>query len=134
MHPQRCGRRGFHPQRWGIGEERRMERGNHCRGSGRGGGVRKTGEQEGELLQGGNMAVGEGRQRGSRRWIFQGERNVLEASEDEIVGGGKGHGDLGGEPGDGVGNAFRTRIPQPDGVAAIRVECRANVPAVKGMG
>jgi hypothetical protein len=54
------------------------------------------------------MAVGEGCKRGARRGILEGERNVMQASKDEVVGRGEGHGDFCREPRDSVGDAFGT--------------------------
>jgi hypothetical protein len=54
----------------------------------------------------GNMAVGKGGKGGARGWVIQGSGDVVEAGQDEIVGGGQGHGNLGREPRDGVGDAL----------------------------
>jgi hypothetical protein len=59
--------------------------------------------------------------------------DVMEASKDEVGRGCKRHCDFGGEPGDSVGDALGTGLPDPDGVAAIGVEGWAEVPAVEGM-
>jgi hypothetical protein len=79
------------------------------------------------------MAVGEGGKGGARGWVIQGSGDVVEASQDEIVGGGEGHGDLGREPRDGVGDAFGARVPQPNAVAAVGIKGWASVPTIQRM-
>lgn len=53
---------------------------------------------------------------------------VLGCGGGEFEGGGGWHGDVGGEPGEGVGNAFGRGGIGPDGVAPIVLHCWADVP------
>ncbi len=65
---------------------------------------------------------------------MEGNDDVSEA-RDNCVGRGTGrHGYFRGKPRKGVADAFCSSIPDPHIVALIGFECRANVPAVEGMG
>jgi len=56
--------------------------------------------------------------------------NVVEAGNYEIIGGRKGHIYFRWEPGEGVGDPLSASVEHPDGVAAVRVEGGADVPAI----
>jgi hypothetical protein len=43
----------------------------------------------------------------------------MDAGDDEVSGGGAGHGDLRGEPGEGVGDAFASGVTDPHRKAAV---------------
>lgn len=79
------------------------------------------------------MTVGEGCEGRVRGRMVESSHNVLKGGEDDVVGGGQGHGHFGGEPRDGVGDAFGPGVEHPHSVTPIGVECWANVPAVTCM-
>ena len=57
----------------------------------------------------------------------------MEAGLDDGCGISDGHGDLGGKPGKGVGDAFFLRRPDISAVASIGIQGRANIPAINTM-
>jgi len=83
-----------------------------------------------ESLQGGDCAGKQRGQGGSRGGVPKGLDYVLDASKDEVISGGEGHGDLGREPFQGVGNAFLLGLPNVGPVATVGVKGRAKVPSI----
>ena len=91
------GDRGIHPQKWRRGRQGGRRHDEDGRRRGRAGQQREevnrrwddVGEELREVLQGSNMAVSEGRQGRSGRGVVQRVDDVLNASEDEVGGGGK---------------------------------------------
>jgi hypothetical protein len=67
------------------------------------------------------------------RWILDGVEEVLDGGKDQVVGGGEGHDDLGGEPRESVADALGSRVPNPDIVATIGFERWSSVPAIEGV-
>jgi hypothetical protein len=66
--------------------------------------------------------------------MLKGKSDVVQARKNEVSRGGERHGNLGREPGDSVGDALGTGVPQPDRVATVRIQGRADIPTVEGMG
>jgi len=60
-------------------------------------------------------------------------QDVLNASQNEIIGGSKRHSYFGRKPRNGVANTFGTRFPDPDGVTSVRIERGAGIPSVDCM-
>jgi hypothetical protein len=122
------GRRG-HPQRW-----RRNCRRGHPQRWCRDGSNGSVGEDDGELSEDLYFAVTERSKRRVGCGIVESVDDVIGAGNDKVDGGGEGHGDFGGEPGERVADTLTSGVPDPDAVAAVRVEGWANVPAIGGMG
>ena len=80
------------------------------------------------------MTVAEGREGRGWRWMEKGLCQVVGRGEGNIRGGGLGHVDLCGEPAEGIDDAFRRGVADPDAVAAIVVESGAKIPAIDGVG
>jgi len=117
-HPRKRGRRG-------EGGEAGWDGG----GRGHGG----MGEDVGELEEGGMGAVAEGCEWGGGGWVEEGMDEVTGGGGGGIEGGGCGHANMGGEPGEGVGVALRSGLIEPDPVAAVVVHGGAEIPTVEGV-
>jgi hypothetical protein len=87
----------------------------------------KTSEERADGLQCLSVAVAEGRQRGAGRWIGEGGKDVLNASQNQVIGRCKWHCDLGWEPRDGVANASRLGLPDPYPKTAVGLKGWADV-------
>ena len=91
----------------------------------RGGGVGDGGKDVGEVLEGGALNEGCGRQgRGVGR-VEESCNEILSGGGGEFEGGGSGHVYVRREPCESVGNAFGRGGVGPDGVAPVVEWCRA---------
>jgi hypothetical protein len=80
------------------------------------------------------MTVCERRKWGARGRMLKGMKDVLYASQNQVVGGGQRHGGFGWEPRQRVADARCSCFPQPDGVTPVGLESRPDIPAVGAVG
>ena len=93
-----------------------------------------VGEDVGEVLHGFALGGGvEGQECWSSGGRAEGGNHVVGGGDEDVVGGGDGHSDLCGHPGEGVDDAFGAGVGGPDAIAAIVAGSWAEVPAVDGV-